>query len=333
MNPTPTSTSRPEEASESTQSYDGAYNNPQAQEYWNDETDPSQRYTSTEYDDRPASWYTNPEDRQPAPQSPYASGVDAYSSPRRPPAPPGDAKKYNPIHYEFPQQKAVPPDQGQPYSRDAQSAEDDVPETFRSDKVPRPSDDRASSLPKVRSARNDMITRYMSRGFQQRLILRVACTAWGAAFGYFVGKSLLHVVAPVLTVTMALLFFVCSFLRNAYGDWVQALGMAGIMTLSNTRRLRRRYPTYSKLKACFGIGERQRFPPFVDNPWAYRVQDFEDDAEYDPREIVEFNMMLTVIAMAFVGSTIGGNLPLIPTWMGALAGGAGHAFLTTLNST
>ena len=37
-----------------------------------------------------------------------------------------------------------------------------------------------------------------------------------------------------------------------------------------------------------------------------------------------------VVAMAVVGSLVGGNVPLIPSWMGGLAGGAVFAFGTTL---
>ena len=40
-----------------------------------------------------------------------------------------------------------------------------------------------------------------------------------------------------------------------------------------------------------------------------------------------------MVAMAFVGFACGGSLPLLPTWMGAMAGGAALVFLTTLPSS
>lgn len=43
-------------------------------------------------------------------------------------------------------------------------------------------------------------------------------------------------------------------------------------------------------------------------------------------------MMFVLASMAFVGSMVGGNLPVIPTWMGALAGAASFAFACTWQS-
>ena len=52
------------------------------------------------------------------------------------------------------------------------------------------------------------------------------------------------------------------------------------------------------------------FPP-TRNPWRYVPR-----SDRDP----DFNMMYAIAAMAFVGSACGGNLPFIPSWIGALSG-------------
>lgn len=98
--------------------------------------------------------------------------------------------------------------------------------------------------------------------------------------------------------------------------------MALILALRRTRYIRKSYPTWCHVKASIRAVDRQPFPPTA-NPWAYRPE-----REDDP----EFRMLYTVIAMAFVGSTCGGNVPLIPTWMGSLAGAGFFALSTTMNS-
>ena len=45
---------------------------------------------------------------------------------------------------------------------------------------------------------------------------------------------------------------------------------------------------------------------------------------------VEFQMAYAILAMALVGSTCGGNIPFIPTWLGGLGGAGIFAFGTTL---
>ena len=43
-------------------------------------------------------------------------------------------------------------------------------------------------------------------------------------------------------------------------------------------------------------------------------------------------MLYSVAVMAFAGSICVGNMPLIPTWIGSMAGAAAFAFVTTLKS-
>jgi hypothetical protein len=140
----------------------------------------------------------------------------------------------------------------------------------------------------------------------------------GAAIGAFIGKSFLD--RPYFfACTFFAAFVACTFLRNPYGELVKALGLALIYALKRTGRIRHQYPTYGHIKASIGAAQRRPFPP-VDNPWAYEPYE-EDD--------VDFRMLYSTAAMGFVGSAIGGNMPLIPTWFGALAGAGSFAFLTT----
>ena len=118
------------------------------------------------------------------------------------------------------------------------------------------------------------------------------------------------------------IFLVCTLIRNPYGELVRALGMSLILALQRTRFIRRRYPTWRHVKASLGATPRRPFPPSA-NPWNYQPRD-----DRDP----EFRMLFAVIAMAFVGSTCGGSLPLIPTWMGSLAGAGFFGLGTTLQN-
>jgi len=61
------------------------------------------------------------------------------------------------------------------------------------------------------------------------------------------------------------------------------------------------------------------FPP-TRNPWKYVPR-----SSRDP----DFNMIYALIIMGMVGSTVGGNMPVIPSWIGALIGASSFAFACT----
>jgi hypothetical protein len=116
-------------------------------------------------------------------------------------------------------------------------------------------------------------------------------------------------------------FFVASYLRNPYGELVRALGMTLILVLQQSRRIRKRYPGLRHVQSILRIKPRAPFPSSR-NPWTYQQR----EGTADP----EFSMLYSLVAMAMVGSLVGRNVPLIPSWMGGLAGGAAFAFGTTL---
>lgn len=115
-------------------------------------------------------------------------------------------------------------------------------------------------------------------------------------------QSLMNNSSP-LNLVFSVLFIVCTVLRNAYGELSRALGMALILALQRTRNIRQQYPCWPHIKACLAAG---------------------------PRMPTDYPLMQSVLSMALVGVVCGGNLPLLPTWMGALAGGASMAMITTL---
>lgn len=71
-----------------------------------------------------------------------------------------------------------------------------------------------------------------------------------------------------------------------------------------------------------GQAQRRPFPPVEDgeSPWKY-----EPIYRNDP----DFKMTYTLLAMALVGSFCGGNIPIIPAWMGGIAGAVLFASFTT----
>eukprot|EP00956_Cyclotella_meneghiniana_P010661 scaffold14882_cov80-Cyclotella_meneghiniana.AAC.8 len=115
---------------------------------------------------------------------------------------------------------------------------------------------------------------------------------------------------------------VLGFLRNDYGELSRALGLALIMTLQRTKSVRRQYPTMVHLKAMIRQGPRRPFPPVEEDgsPWRYEPV-YEDDPE--------FKMTYALLAMALVGSFCGGNVPLLPQWIGGIVGAVLFASFTS----
>lgn len=169
------------------------------------------------------------------------------------------------------------------------------------------------------SPRRDAVTMKMStrRGALQ---VRFGGMIVGAALGGFIGKSLMN--DPVMmSAVMSSLLFLTGFLRNDYGELSRALGLAFIMTLQRTRSVRKEYPTLPHLKAMIRQGPRKPFPPVEDgeSPWRY-----EPIYRNDP----EFKMTYALLTMALVGSFCGGNVPMLPAWMGGIIGAVAFASLT-----
>ena len=169
------------------------------------------------------------------------------------------------------------------------------------------------------SPRRDAVTTYMS-GKRGALKVRFGSVAVGAALGGFIGKSLLND-PKVAAAAFSLLFLFTSFLRNDYGELSRALGLAFVMTLNRTSSVRREYPTLPHIKAMLRQKPRKPFPPVDegDSPWRYEPR-YRDDPE--------FKMTYTLLAMGFVGSFCGGNVPIIPAWMGSIAGALMFAAMT-----
>ena len=112
------------------------------------------------------------------------------------------------------------------------------------------------------------------------------------------------------------------FLRNDYGELSRALGLALIMTLQRTKSVRREYPTMVHLKAMIRQGPRKPFPPVEEDGSLWRYEPVYED---DP----EFKMTYALLAMALVGSFCGGNVPLLPQWIGGIIGAVLFASFTS----
>jgi len=230
-----------------------------------------------------------------------------------PPPPPPSSSNYNPIDYSFASREHQQASSSR--SKQDENTPDDIPQTYSE---PMPELEADDMLPKYASPRKDVIARYMSQSKTQRALLITSSGMVGGMLGAFVGKSILNR-PQSFAVLCFIIFVVCTYLRNPYGELVKASGMALILALQRSRNIWRRYPTWKHVKASIGADQRQPFPP-ADNPWAYQAVEPDD---------VDFSMLYTLVAMGFIGSMCGGNLPLIPTWMGALAGAGLLAFGTT----
>ena len=177
------------------------------------------------------------------------------------------------------------------------------------------------------TARQDAVQTYLSsrRLGRPRIMASSALVGYGA--GAFLGRSVIGSANPAASLLAAIMALL-TLLRNHYGELSKALGLGLISTVGRVGRVRRRYPTGPHLRAILRGRGRRPFPPVFeggrDNPWRYAPREGYEDSDPD------FSMAWTVAAMALMGGFCGGNLPLIPAWMGGTAGAAVLAFGTTL---
>jgi len=146
--------------------------------------------------------------------------------------------------------------------------------------------------------------------FRGRLTLRTSSALVGMAIGSFLGQSLFGT-PRTIGIICSVCFVILTVFRGPYGELSKALGLTLIFVWQRTFRIRRRYPTWPHIKSSLGITARRPFP---------RNDDYQSG---------EVSKIYTLIAMALVGSTCGGSLPLLPTWIGGL-GGAGLFVTGTL---
>jgi len=318
----------------------GSVDNDQDQYYRGDDRESSSgRNSGYDYDRRqPPPRRPDEEHRsQQQQQSPWSRKEADASSGGNSDRPPPPFARRTPIHYEFQAASATAPPKKNarrdndkdvdgdsndviPFTSSLMDVDGDQEESFREDGDrgrgrrggDRYRDDR-DRRDDYQSARRDAVTQHMStkRG---RLTLTTSSGIVGAAAGGFIGKSITGHPKPfAIGLCFAMVF--CTLLRNAYGELSKALGLTLIYAFQKTSAIRKRYPTMVHIKSCLGAGPRRSFPPGGGNPWRYQP---ERDGD------VEFRMLYAIIAMTFIGSVCGGNInvPLFPTWLGAL-GGAG----------
>jgi len=256
------------------------------------------------------------ENRDEPPQSDPSSASAppaAFSPPRGQPNEGGPAV---PIHYEFPISEDDEGGRRRPRRYDDE-------EDFDDDRERRPA---------TSSARKDLVTQHWStkRGKVQ---IQAVIGLIGYGSGNFVAKSLIGEsdAARWTGYFWAVFMIVSTWFRTPMGELSRAAGLSLILVLQRTQRIRKEYPTWRYVGASVGImrgGPRDArgrprgprpFPP-ARNPWRYSPR--------SPRD-PDFNMVYALVSMAVVGSTVGGNMPFVPNWIGALAGAATFAFACT----
>ena len=163
----------------------------------------------------------------------------------------------------------------------------------------------------------------------------------GCAVTAFLGQSLLgHTPSIALLVVTSILFSILTWLRNnIYGELIRAISLTIILSFRRSIQIRNQYPAHLYLyNAIMGDTttnvkrRRKPFPP-TNNPWTWSSDNISSDADDDNNITIEFQMIPTVVAMAFIGSVIGTNIPLLPSSLGALLGAATLAYSTTLSSS
>jgi hypothetical protein len=226
------------------------------------------------------------------------------------------------IHYSFPQRN-VP----------VESLDGTATSTNNKNKPKNTSTAPQNQMPKFASARQDVVTRYIMESYWNRCSITLGSAMVGCLVTAFLGQSLLgHVPSVSIIIATSILFSILTWLRNnIYGELIRAISLTIIFSFQRSIQIRNQYPAHQYLYNAI-IGDtttnvkrrRQPFPP-TNNPWTWSSNNEDDD--------IEFQMIPTVIAMAFIGSVIGTNLPILPSSFGALLGAATFAYTTTLSSS
>lgn len=263
------------------------------------------------------------QERFPSPPSQYqddfynANGEDEQGLRQPDPSTP-QAPQKPPIHYEFPMAE-----------NDDFDTNSEEGLRYRNDNNRFDNDDMSSP---TSSARTDVVTRYWSTKIGKAQIQTVVGLL-GYGSGSFVAKSMFGNADMVQWTgyIWAIFLVISTWFRTPLGELSRAMGLSLILVLQRTQRIRKEYPTWRYAAASVGMirgGPRDArgkprgprpFPP-ARNPWNYSPR--------SPRD-PDFNMIYTLISMAIVGSTVGGNMPFIPNWIGALVGAASFAFACT----
>lgn len=261
-----------------------------------------------------------------APKNPDVNGKSQPSS------------TYDPINYQFPSKSSETNMNQTPknnYDPRNDNDQDSIPETGWTEASPtemeKRYDSREEETTQFASPRRDVITRYTSTTIG-KLKLGISSACVGGMIGGFVGKSIFHQGYP-FAIAVSFLFWAMNFLRNAYGEMSRAIGMAFLLLFRRLYGIRRRYKTGPHVKAILGMKSRQPFPPIMnnddddgstENPWKYQPVHRDDP---------KFEMVKSLACMALIGSFCGGNMPLLPTWIGSSAGAITFAFVATTKNS
>jgi hypothetical protein len=232
---------------------------------------------------------------------------------------------YNPIDYQFPSVDTL----SKQKNNDERGTNDDdisLPETGwkRDNDIDNDPQSLSARRNNFANPRKDAIAQYTSSKMG-KMKLALSYTTCGGMFGTFIGKSIVGHGKESAIMFAFLFWFLGTFFRDAYGEMVRSVALGFIYLLNRTRSVRRRYRTGIHLKSIcrLGGGGRAPFPPIasedgIENMWKY-VPQYNDDPEFD--------MIKSLICLVVIGSFCGGNIPLIPTWMGSMAGAATFAFM------
>lgn len=183
-------------------------------------------------------------------------------------------------------------------------------------------DDENEVMYESAKVKRDLLTRYTSSKIGK---MKVALSSMllGYGFGMMI-RNMIPLPNNARSMSVGVIFAGCAlglnFIRTVYSDLLRSLALVMILTVTKTRDIRRRYPTLPHIKSILRPSTCSRVPfPYDGNPWQYNGGRFE-----------EFNMLYTALALGLVGGVVGGNIPLVPTFLGGPLGCAAFAFAATL---
>jgi len=180
----------------------------------------------------------------------------------------------------------------------------------------------------------------------------LSSTFVGATLGLLLAKATHNILPSTFTsMILASLFLILSLAKfkppsdgnadksptNPFSLFVQTLGFTLVLLMQRTSEIRTQFPTRPHLSNMIRPNSypRRPFPPISeedmedgnDNPWRYQLR--QEDSVY----MEQYSMIKIFLSMAFLGAICGGNLPLIPTWIGGLLGAAVFCYWTTLRNS
>ena len=201
--------------------------------------------------------------------------------------------------------------------------------------------DRSSSKSKPE---NEIIVKY-TKSILSSILVAFSASLFLFLFSNLVVSFTIAKVPIYVTLSIALVAFIATFIPNEIGNFSRASGVFLILVLQEQKLHLFLMKLLQYLLALIMMTKRKGFPDLGD-PWKYKPSrtsspaagnidsdTIDDDRILPSQAIHNYSMVKILIVSSILGSIIGGKIakpiPLFPNWIGAIIGAGFTAYTTT----